>query len=90
MTIDSTPRASMPRAATPWVYVIGLGALGPLPVVATAQTKASEPASSTTPPDKAEPSTPIEWFIGGVAVGIVLTVAWIKIRGGSDKHAAPA
>jgi len=55
-----------------------------------AQTRASQPASGTAPPENAAPIDPVQWFIAGVAVGVVLTVAWIKIRGAGNKGTAAA
>lgn len=53
-----------------------------------ASTKASEsPASG--PQHDAQPGGGVEWFAAGVAVGIVLTVAWFKIRG-NDKGGGTA
>jgi hypothetical protein len=66
--------------------VLGVSAL---PAVAQ-PTRASEAASSASAPqENANPQGGVEWFVAGVAVGIVLTVAWIKIRG-SDKGGGTA
>lgn len=73
------------RAASRIAYVLVTGGAA-LPVVA--QTRASGPASSV-PPDNAAPIDPVQWFVAGVAAGVILTIAWIKIRGASHK-ATPA